>query len=198
MKEGFYLKNNDIIFENIEELADYLICEVENYDDKLITVVAKFDEAKEILKNVIILSDDVNFELVELESPIIDNYEDEFVLSFWNNSGVIEIGCEKSKDEDGEYIDPCGDIVFLFDNCNSKIISLCEDSDLYFVSIDDGCSCDSECDECCCGCCDCDDDNIYGFELDSKTDNRYSKIIYYNLNPINKPDIYDILRGFGF
>ena len=45
------MKNNDIIFENIEELVDYLVCEVEDNEDKFITVIAKFDEAKEFIKN---------------------------------------------------------------------------------------------------------------------------------------------------
>ena len=146
------MKSKDINFEYIEEFVGYVIDEVENDEDNFVTVVAKFDEAKEILKNAMTY-DDVNFESLQIESPIMDNYFDEFVLSLWMNDGVLEIGCEKLKNEEGNYTNPCGDVVFLFDNCSSKIIPLCEGSRLYFVSVEDECDCDEECD---CKCpCDC-------------------------------------------
>ena len=146
------MKNKDLNFEYIEEFVDYVIDEVENDEDNFITVIAKFDEAKEILKNAIAY-DDVNFESLQIESPIMDNYYDEFVLSFWMNDGVLEIGCEKLKNEEGDYTNPCGDVVFLFDDCSSKIIPLCDGSELYFVNIDDECDCDEDCDcKCSCDC----------------------------------------------
>lgn len=146
------MKSKDISFEYIEELVDYVINEVENDEDNFVTVIAKFDEAKEILKNAMTY-DDVNFESLQIESPIMDNYCDEFVLSFWMNDGVLEIGCEKLKNEEGDYTNPCGDVIFLFDDCSSKIIPLCEGSMLYFVSIEDECNCGEDCDcECPCDC----------------------------------------------
>lgn len=150
MKEGYILKSKDLNFEYIEEFVDYVIDEAENDEDNFVTVIAKFDEAKEILKDVMTY-DDVNFESLQIESPIMDNYCDEFVLSFWMNDGVLEIGCEKLKNEEGDYTNPCGDVVFLFDDCSSKIIPLCEGSMLYFVSIEGECDCDEDCDyECPC------------------------------------------------
>lgn len=146
------MKSKDLNFEYIEEFVDCLVNEVENNEDKFVTVIAKFDEAKEILKELMTY-DDVNFESLQIESPIMDNYCDEFVLPLWMNDGVLEIGCEKLKNEEGEYTNPCGDVVFLFDNCSSKIIPLCEGSELYFVNIDDECECDEGCDEKCP--CDC-------------------------------------------
>ena len=151
--------NKDLNFEYIEELVDYIINEVESDEDAFITVIAKFDEAKEILKNVMIY-DDVNFESLQIESPITDNYDDAFVISLWMNDGVLEIGCEKLKDDEGCYTNPCGDIVFLFSNCSSKIIPLCEGSDLYFVDIEDECDCGEECDECCPCDCHCGDTEL--------------------------------------
>lgn len=189
------MKSKDINFEYIEEFVDYVIDEVENNEDNFVTVIAKFDEAKEILKNAMTY-DDVNFESLQIESPIMDNYCDEFALSFWTNDGVLEIGCEKLK-RNGEYIDPSGDVVFLFDNCSSKIIPLCEDSKLYFISIEGECDCDKECD---CGCerCDCDGNDIHGFTVDNETNNGYSKFTYYSSSPVDKTDIRNILREFGF
>ena len=146
------MESKDINLEYIEELVDYVINEVENDDDNFVTVIAKFDEAKEILKNAMTY-DDVNFESLQIESPIMDNYCDEFILSFWMNHGVLEIGCEKLKNAEGEYTNPCGDIVFLFNDCSSKIIPSCEGSRLYFVEIEDESDYDEECDcECLCDC----------------------------------------------
>ena len=145
MKEGLKLKSKDINFEYIEEFVDYVIDAVESDEDSFVTVIAKFDEAKEILKNAMTY-DDVNLESLQIESPIMDNYYDEFVLSFWMNDGVLEIGCEKLKNEEGDYTNPCGDVVFLFDDCSSKIIPLCEGSKLYFVSIEGECDCEYPCD----------------------------------------------------
>lgn len=180
------MKSNDINFEYIEEFVDYVIDEVENDEDNFVTVIAKFDEAKEILKNAMTY-DDVNFESLQIESPIMDNYFDEFVLSFWMNEGVLEIGCEKLKNEEGDYTNPCGDVVFLFDNCSSKIIPLCEGAKLYFVSIEDECDCDEDCDcECFCNC--------------HKEDKELSATSSYTINgkPVNKEQFdkkYDEIRG---
>lgn len=160
------MKSKDISFEYIEEFVDYVFDEVENDEDNFVTVIAKFDEAKEILKNAMAY-DDVNFESLQIESPIMDNYYDEFVLSFWMNDGVLEIGCEKLKNEEGDYTNPCGDVVFLFDNCSSKIIPLCEGTELYFVNFDDECDYDEDCCECCeCDCC-CGDTRIANAEESS-------------------------------
>ena len=63
---------------------------------------------------------------------------------------------------------------------------------------------EDECNEECCGeccCCDChdeDDDDIYGFTVDNETDNGYSKFTYYSSTPVEKSDIRNILREFGF
>lgn len=163
------MKSKDINFEYIEDFVDYVVNEVENDEDKFVTVIAKFDEAKEILKELMTY-DDVNFESLQIESPIMDNYFDEFVLSLWMNDGVLEIGCEKLKNEDGEYTNPCGDVVFLFDYCSSKIIPLCDGSELYFVNIYDECDCDEECDCKNCECCDSDIPLVLNVKLNLDTD----------------------------
>ena len=171
--------NKDINFEYIEEFVDYVIDEVENNEDAFVTVIAKFDEAKEILKNLMLYGN-VNFDFLEIEAPIMDNYYDEFVISLWMNDGVLEIGCEKLKDDEGDYTNLSGDIVFMFDNCSSKIIPLCEGSDLYFVDIEDECDCDEECDECCPCDCHCGDTELCSTDAKS----------HYSINgkPVSKDE----------
>ena len=207
MKEGLNLKSKDLNFEYIEEFVDYVIEEVEKDEDAFVTVIAKFDEAKEILKNAMLYVD-VNFDFLQIESPIMDNYDDAFVISFWMNDGVLEIGCEKLKDEEGHYTNPCGDAVFMFDNCSSKIIPLCKGSDLYFVNIEDEYGCNDKCDEYCL--CDCycgdscveysktDDGELHGFTASKSTDNGYHSYSFYTSDNLSKSDIRDILKEFGF
>lgn len=201
------MKSKDLNFEYTEELVDYIVEEVENDEDAFVTVIAKFDEAKEILKNIIAY-EDVNFESLQIESPIMDDYYDEFIVSLWMNDGVLEIGCEKLKDEEGHYTNPYGDIVFLFPNCSSKIIPLCEGFDLCFVDIEDECDCDDEYDECCPCDCHCgdscveysktDDGELHGFTASKSTNNGYHSYSFYTSDNLSKSDIRDMLKEFGF
>lgn len=201
------MKNKDIYFDYIEEFADYVVERVENDEDLYLTVVGRFEEVKTILKELMCY-EFVNFESIHLESPIIDGYADEFVLSIWMNDGILELGCEKLKDEAGDYTNPCGDETYLFDNCSSKIMPLCEGSDLYIVDIIDECDCDEDCDECCpceCHCGDScveysktDDDEIHGFTASKSNSNGYYSYSFYTSNKLSKSDVQDLLKEFGF
>ena len=145
------MKSKDINFEYIEEFVDYLVEKIEDNDELFATVVCKFDEAREIIKYLMAF-DDIDFENIYLESPDEKGYMDEFCIELWYNDGVVNFSCDPLK-VDGKYENPCGDETYLFDNCSSKIIPLCEGSILYFVSIVDECDCDEDCDcECLCDC----------------------------------------------
>lgn len=150
MKEGNILKSKDINFEYIEEFVDYLIEKLEDNDELFATVVCKFEEAKDIIKHLM-MYEDTDFENIYLESSDERGYEDEFCIELWYNDGVINFSCDPLK-VDEKYGNPCGDETYLLENCSSKIIPLCEGSDLYFVSLEDECDCDEECDECRCNC----------------------------------------------
>lgn len=135
------MKSKDIKFEYIEEFVDYLIEKVEDNDELFATVVCKFDEAKEIIK-YFMMFEDIDFENIYLESPDEKGYTDEFCMEFWYNDGIVNFSCDPLK-VNGKYENPCGDETYLFDDCSSKIIPLCEGSKLYFVSIDE--KCDENC-----------------------------------------------------
>ena len=201
------MKNNDIHFDCIEEIVDYILEKIEAWNDLYITIIAKFDEAREILKEVM-LYENVNFEILDLESPELNSYMDEYVLSLWVDDGVFEIGCEKLK-RDGEYINPCGDETYLFSNCSSKIIPLCEGSDVYYIDADDDCECDEECCECC-ECCECfeddkyiecntdEDGNIHGFTASRADDSGYYSFSYCTSENLKSGDIRAMLKEYGF
>ena len=138
------MKKKDLNFEYIEEFVDYLVEKVEDNDELFATVVCKFNEAKEIIK-YLMMFEDIDFENIYLESPDEKGYTDEFCMEFWYNDGVVNFSCDPLK-VNGKYENPCGDETYLFDDCSSKIIPLCEGSKLYFVSIDDECDCECPCD----------------------------------------------------
>ena len=147
--------NKDLNFEYIEDFADYIVERIELDEKLFVSVVGKFEEIKNIIKEMFCISE-VDFESINIESPIMNNYEDEYVLDCWCDDGVVQIGCEPIK-KDGKYLNLSGDETYLLDNVSSKIIPLCEGSDLYFVNIEDECDCDDECDECCPCECHCGD-----------------------------------------
>lgn len=138
------MKSNDINFEYIEEFVDYLVEKVEDNDELFATVVCKFNEARKIIKYLMAF-DDADFENIYLESPDEKGYMDEFCIELWYNDGAVNFSCDPLK-IDGKYENPCGDETYLFDNCSSKIIPLCEGSKLYFVSIDEEYDCECPCD----------------------------------------------------
>ena len=140
--------SKDLYFEYIEEFADYIVEKVESDEELFLTVVGKFEEIKNIIKEMILVAD-VEFEGIELYSADINGYTDEYVLDCWCDDGIVQIGCEPAK-ECGEYLNLVGDETYLLDNVSSRIIPMCEETELYFVNIDEECNCD-----CCDYQCDC-------------------------------------------
>ena len=185
------MKNYDFDFECIEDFVDGVVDIVDANDEAFVTIIAKFEEMRDILISVMSYTN-VNFESICLESGDVSGYTDEYLLSLWSNDGVLEIGCEPLK-VNGEYIDPCGDITFLVSNCSSKIIPLCESSELYFLDMDE---------ECCCteNCCDDDwcDDDIHGFTVVKEDDDGYHSYTYYTDDTLDKEDIHTLLKKIGF
>lgn len=186
--------NTALNFGCTEDFADYIINRLEEDGELFVEAVGKFETIKPLLKEVMTY-ESVDFENIEIESKNTDGYADEFVLSFWVNDRVIEVGCEKLK-RDGEYIYLCGDETYLMEDCSTEVLSLCEATDVCFVYFDE----ESDCGEGCCqGCCECaDDGDVYGFVADTENDNGHSKIVYYSSIPVNKSDIKNILKNFGF
>ena len=150
------MKSKDLNFEYIEDFADYIVERVELDEELFLSVVGKFEEIKNIIKEIFCIAE-VDFESINIESPIMNNYEDEYVLDCWCDDGVVQISCEPAK-KDGRYLNLTGDETYLLEDCSSKVIPLCEGSDLYFVNIEEECDCNDDCDceDCCDECCDCD------------------------------------------
>lgn len=179
---------SDINFEYIEDFADFIVDRMEDNEDLSISVVGKFEEIKYAIKEMMLVAE-VDFDIIDLQSPDINDYTDEYILDCWCNDDVIQIGCEPAK-RDGKYLNIIGDEVYLFDNCSSKIIPLCECSDLYYVNIYDRCDCDE--------CCICEDSDIHGFTISDNNDNGYYTFSYHTSEKLTEKDIHSILKDFGF
>ena len=87
-----------------------------------IAIVAKYDTSRKIIN---ILAD-YGFEIanIDFHDAICDGYKDEFVISLCyglNHSNAMEIWCE----------------IYIFDECNSKIMNKVESNDVYIVELHD-------------------------------------------------------------
>lgn len=102
-----------------------------------IAIAAKYDTSRKIIN----ILTDYGFEIanIDFHDAICDGYKDEFVIFLYyglNHSNAMEIWCEPAKCENG-YIIFGGDEIYIFDECNSKIMNKVESNDVYIVELHD-------------------------------------------------------------
>ena len=113
-----------------------------DYDEEDVAIIAKYEEARQIIKELLCLGYDINS--LEIHDELWENYDAEYVISLYDNS----IWCEPMLRENG-YIEEEAHVVYVLDNCSSKVIPYCKGNTVYEVTVgDDECSCD----ECECAC----------------------------------------------
>lgn len=193
---------------SIEELVEVV---VETYEllhdfDRNVSFVARYDHAKEILRELVFYDYDLKF--VELADPEWDNYEDEYVISIVCD----EIFCEKLK-LDGRYCMLSPKFVFFDESANSKCVKYFESDMKYEFQITNEKECDDtdqmiDCHDCDDYDCDlrCQDDSTdvdfsddgQGFTCSKHDKNGYRSISYWSSEPVSKDDLSDILRKFYF
>lgn len=130
-------------FEDYEDFA-YAVSDVYDRvksDDEYnsVDVVAKYEDAKEIIREFVGIGYGIAF-IDKFGDSEWDGYDDAFVISLLDD----EIWCEPVKRENG-YIFVDADVVYIFDNCNSKIIPKIEADEVYEVEIGDF---DYDCENC--------------------------------------------------
>ena len=133
-------------FEDFEDYEDFACTVSDVYDrvksdDKYnsVDVVAKYEDAKEIIRELIGIGYGIAF-IDGFGNPEWDDYDDAFVISLLDD----EIWCEPVKRKDG-YIFVEANVVYIFDDCNSKIIPKIEADEVYEVEIGDF---DYDCENC--------------------------------------------------
>ena len=190
-------------FEDYEDFA----CAVSDVYDRVksddeynsVDVIAKYEDAKEIIRELIGIGYGIAF-INELADPEWDGYDDAFVVSLLDD----EIWCEPVKLKD-DYIFVEADVVYIFDDCNSKIIPKIEADDVYEVEIgneyDD---CDGDCENCNCHdetylhTSEDEDGNTHGFTASKSDGDSYMSYSYYSSDELSHEDIQKMLKAFGF
>lgn len=128
------MKMEQLNFKDIKEFTDlvaeiYATCLEFNED---VQVVAHYEEAREIIKELLKHSLDLDISNIELEEADLCGYDKEYIISVVNG----EIWCEKAWCGD-KYRRLDGGVVYLLDNCSSKLVQKIDNKDLaYEVAID--------------------------------------------------------------
>ena len=135
----------NIYFDDFEDLAcdiadTYDSLDGEDFED--VAIIAKYEEARHIIKELLCLGYDIHS--LEIHDDLWENYDAEYVISLYDNS----IWCEPMLRENG-YIDEDAPVIYVLDNCSSKVIPYCKGKTVYEVTVgidEDECDCD-ECDK---------------------------------------------------
>ena len=129
-------------------------------DDDTIYIAAKYEKAKVILSELVRFGYEI--EMAELEPADFSGYDDEYMISLFED----EVWCCKAKNDNGySYFD--GSILYVLDDCNSKILSYCR----FPIKFEAGIK-DIENDICCngdCACC---------YELEDTYDKKEKKFVF--------------------
>lgn len=96
-----------------------------------VDVVAKYEDAKEIIRELVGIGYGIAF-IDGFGDSEWDGYDDAFVVSLLDD----EIWCEPVKRKN-DYIFVEADVVYIFDDCNSKIVPKIESDEVYEVEIGD-------------------------------------------------------------
>jgi hypothetical protein len=165
-----------------------------------VNVVAKYEGAKEIIRELIEVGYSIAF-IDDFGNPKWDDYDDAFVISLYDD----EIWCEPVKRKDG-YIFVEADVVYIFDDCNSKIIPKIESDEVYEVEIgNEYDNCDGDCDHCDCKEIDKDYYSINGKQVSQAEFEKKTKEIQKTYDSLNDwlnivdafPEIYKRLMNYA-
>ena len=131
-----------------DDFEDFACAVADSYDtldyedEEDVVVIAKYEEARQIIKELLCLGYDAHS--IEIHDDLWENYDAEYVVSLYEN----EVWCEPMRREKG-YLDEDAPIIYVLDNCSSKVIPHCKGKNVYEVSIGVN---ECDCDECKCAC----------------------------------------------
>lgn len=129
------------------EVADTFddICKNDDFND--IAIVAHYDEAKQIIREILCLGYDINS--IELKDPELGYDDVPYVISVCGIDSDHEVWCEPMIRDNGEYIDDESSIIYVLDNCSSEVLKHLDSEYIFEVGIgEDACGCGER--ECAC------------------------------------------------
>ena len=136
-----------IEFEDIYDLAEimdsYVTSNVSEHEYPIISAYVDYKLAKSLVEILISMGNSIGA-ILELEDYEMSHYDKEYCI-YLTEDGIT---CEKTFN-DGSYYNGGGDISYVHEDCNSKLLSHIDSKAIYEFGIDedDECDCD-ECDEC--------------------------------------------------
>lgn len=137
-----------LYFDDFEGFACRVADDYNSFDDKfsLVSVIAKFKEAKEIVKEFLCMGFDIA--TIDICREELDGYEDEYLITLDDG----EIWCEKYKRENG-YVFAQSTIAYISNDCNSSLIPHVKSDVMYAFEICDAYTDEDNSDERKCICC---------------------------------------------
>ena len=135
-----------IEFEDIYDLAEimdsYVTSNVSEHEYPIISAYVDYKLAKSLVEILISMGNSIGA-ILELEDYEMSHYDKEYCV-YLTEDGIT---CEKIFN-DGSYYNGGGDISYVHEDCNSKLLSHIDSKTIYEFGIveDDECDCD-ECEE---------------------------------------------------
>ncbi|MDY4819953.1 MAG: hypothetical protein SO206_06945 [Bacilli bacterium] len=137
-----------IEFEDIYDLAEimdsYVMSNVSEHEYPIISAYVDYKLAKSLVEILISMGNSIGA-ILELEDYEMSHYDKEYCV-YLTEDGIT---CEKIFN-DGGYYNGGGDISYVHEDCNSKLLSHIDSKTVYEFGIDEDDDC--ECDECECAC----------------------------------------------
>lgn len=117
-------------YEDYEEFACDIVDTFDSLEDEYgdVSIIAKYDEAKEIISELLCLGYDVAS--IDIHREEFEEYYDEYRIAL-NQDGVW---CEKFKRENG-YFDDDAFITYVMDNCSSAVFKHITSEEIYEVCV---------------------------------------------------------------
>ena len=135
-----------IEFEDIYDLAEimdsYVTSNVSEHEYPIISAYVDYKLAKSLVEILISMGNSIGA-ILELEDYEMSHYDKEYCI-YLTEDGIT---CEKTFN-DGSYYNGGGDISYVHEDCNSKLLSHIDSKAIYEFGIDedDECGCD-DCEE---------------------------------------------------
>ena len=110
----------------------------DDFDD--IAIIAHYDEAKYIIREILCLGYDLNS--IELKNPELGYDDVPYIISVCGIDSEHEVWCEPMIRDNGEYIDDESSVIYVLDNCSSEVLKHLDSECIFEVGIgEDECDC---------------------------------------------------------
>ncbi len=125
---------NRLEFENYEEFAYEIEEKFDSLEDEFddISIIAKYDEAKEIIRELLCLGYDIAS--LDIHDELWENFYDEYIISISYVEESPSVWCEKFKRETG-YINDNPSVAYVMDNCSSAVFKHIDSKKIYEVCV---------------------------------------------------------------